>query len=247
MKRSAKGMLAQVVRALIAPFGFTVTRLGGSVARTMADALAAIAARGHPLNTVIDVGASNGIWSRALMPYYPQCQYLLFEPQAAHAEALARFTREHRNVHHVSAAAGAAAGVIFFDASDPLGGQASYQPYSVNNVRVPVATLDAEVEARGLRGPFLVKLDTHGFEVPILKGAARTLAETEVIVMECYNFRIAPECLLFHEMCSHLQGLGFRCIDLADPMSRPGDQSFWQMDLVFVRESRPEFLRNSYR
>ena len=103
------------------------------------------------------------------------------------------------------------------------------------------------MKARGLEGPYLLKLDTHGFEVPILKGAARTLASTEVIVMECYNYRIAPECLTFDEMCRHLGERGFRCIDLVDPLYRPYDDAFWQLDLVFIRSNRPEFSHQDYR
>ena len=101
--------------------------------------------------------------------------------------------------------------------------------------------------ARRAQDRYFMKLDTHGFEVPILDGASQTLTETDVIIMECYNFRIAPECLLFFEMCDYLKGFGFRCIDLVDPHHRPYDDSLWQMDLVFVRENRPEFLHPSYR
>jgi hypothetical protein len=95
-------------------------------------------------------------------------------------------------------------------------------------------------------GPYLLKLDTHGYEVPILEGARETLTRTEAIIMECYNFRIAPECLMFGDMCQHMERLGFRCIDLVDPMHRLADDSLWQMDLVFVRGDRPEFSYLGY-
>jgi hypothetical protein len=147
----------------------------------------------------------------------------------------------------VLAAAGEKAGHIYFDAADPFSGQASSTRTSTANVRLPVTTVDQELNVRKLGGPYLLKFDTHGFELPILQGAANTLAETEVIVMECYNFRIAPECLTFDEMCRHLAGLGFRCVDLVDPMHRPYDDAFWQMDLVFVRRTRPEFSYLEYR
>jgi hypothetical protein len=34
-----------------------------------------------------------------------------------------------------------------------------------------------------LKGPFLIKLDTHGFEVPILRGAPATLLQTEGLIV----------------------------------------------------------------
>jgi hypothetical protein len=144
-------------------------------------------------------------------------------------------------------AAGDSVGQIYFDASDPFGGQASYTPYPVNNLEIQVTTLDHETSSRNLPGTYLLKLDTHGFEVPILRGATSVLKETEVIVIECYNFRISSECLLFFEMCQHLQTLGFRCIDLVDPLQRLYDGAFWQMDLIFIRADRPEFSYAHYK
>jgi hypothetical protein len=65
--------------------------------------------------------------------------------------------------------------------------------------------------------------------------------------MECYNFRIAPEALLFYEMCDYLEKRGFRPMDMLDPLHRPYDDALWQMDFVFVRSDRPEFGYNAYR
>jgi hypothetical protein len=38
-----------------------------------------------------------------------------------------------------------------------------------------VTTVDIEVAQRALLGPYLIKLDAHGFEVPILIGAQEAL------------------------------------------------------------------------
>ena len=213
----------------------------------MEGAFRALAARKHAFNTVIDIGASNGSWSSALMRYFPDCRYLLIEAQPVHEPALREYCARHANAQFVLAAAGERAGQVFFDAAEPLGGQASSAPSAAATIQVPVVSVDEEVHARKLDGPYLLKFDTHGFEVPILKGAAETLARTDVIIIECYNFRLSPECLTFDEMCRYLGERGFRCIDLVEPLHRPHDDSFWQMDLVFVRDSRPEFSYQRYR
>lgn len=215
--------------------------------KDMAAALRAIGGRRHDIGTVIDIGASDGRWTAQAMPDFPDAQFLLIEAQPVHAEALERYAATSDRIHLALAAAGATVGEVHFDASDPWGGQASLEPSAQASLLVPMTTVDAAVAERDLPGPYLLKLDTHGFEMPILAGAAATLARTEVIVMECYNFEIAPECLLFHEMCGHLVGLGFRPIDLADVLYRPGDGVLWQMDLVFARADRPEFESNTYR
>jgi FkbM family methyltransferase len=239
-----KALVKGVARAL----GLHLSRAGGPAERgTMDGALRALAGRKHAFNGVIDIGASTGIWSEQLMRYFPNRRYLLIEAQQAHEAALREYCSRHPNAQYVLAAAGERPGRVFFESGDdPFGGQASATPGS-GRVEVPVVTVDAEVEARALPGPYLLKFDTHGFELPILKGAQVTLARTEVIVMECYNFRISPECLTFPEMCAWLAGRGFRCIDLVEPMHRPYDGAFWQMDLVFVRDDRPEFSYQRYR
>jgi hypothetical protein len=99
---------------------------------------------------------------------------------------------------------------------------------------------------RSLPGPNLLRLDTPGFEAPILKGAANILGQLEIIIMECYNFKISTDSLFFYDMCVYLEGLGFRCIDLVDPLWRPHDHSLWQMDLAFIKKDRPEFSHLGY-
>ena len=91
-----------------------------------------------------------------------------------------------------------------------------------------------------------VKLDTHGFEVPILIGAAETLKQANVVIIEVYNFKLTEPCLRFHEMCTHMESLGFRCYDMADPMLRQRDRALWQMDLFFAPSASPIFRYGSY-
>jgi FkbM family methyltransferase len=204
-------------------------------------------AKNHRIQTIIDIGASNGSWTELSMKYFPDAAYFLIEAQPVHLPALKGFSSLHQNVDFILAAAGDEVGEIHFLADAPLSGQASHTAYSENDIVVPVTTVDHEISSRKLKGPFLLKLDTHGFEAPIFKGASQTLKETEVIIVECYNFKLGSDCLLFYEMCIFLGERGFRCIDITDPLWRPGDDAFWQIDMVFVRNDRPEFSHNNYQ
>lgn len=213
---------------------------------SMAGLLAGLKRRGPAVQTIIDVGASDGRWSLDAMRFFPDANYLLVEAQSCHADALRAFVKEHTRSRIVMAAAGAEKGTIFFDASDPFGGQAT-QKEDNGKVSVPLTSLDIEVAASGFPGPYLAKLDTHGYEKPILQGAERVLREASALIIECYNFRLGPECLLFHEICNLLGEQGFRCLDVADVMHRELDGAFWQMDALFVRQDREEFQSSLYR
>jgi len=210
-------------------------------------ALDRILSRGMAIATVVDIGASNGMWSESVMPYFPDAKYLLIEAQDVHLPDLKKFTARHPNVDYVLKAAGERAGTIYFDGDEPFSGQAMIERGRDGLIEVPVCSIDEEIAARALPGPYLLKFDVHGFELPILRGAEKTLKNTSLLIMECYNFEIAPGSLLFHDMCRHLHDLGFRVADMSEPLWRPGDRMLWQMDIFFTRAERPEFRQKSYK
>jgi hypothetical protein len=131
--------------------------------------------------------------------------------------------------------------------ADDLDGSTIRGRGGVDVRQVPVKTIDTIVSERNLTGTFLLKFDTHGYELPILKGARQALNKTSIIIMEAYNFQISDNALRFHEMCAHMESLGFRCYDIADPMLRDYDKSFWQMDLFFCRNDEKIFKYPHYK
>ena len=110
-----------------------------------------------------------------------------------------------------------------------------------------MTTIDGEIASRQLRAPYFIKLDSHGYERPILNGARQTLENTALLMIEAYNFVVSPGSLRFHELCSWLETLGFRPSDLLEPVRRAHDGLLWQMDLVFARRDHPAFRHTSYR
>lgn len=202
--------------------------------QTMTAALYRMRERGLKPSTVIDVGASNGCWSEKCMTYFPESYYFLVEAQAPHQPDLDKFKAMHKNVDFTIAAAGDKKGDIYFDASDMFGGLASDKPFEKNNIVVPVNSIDNWVADHNLKPPYVIKLDTHGYEVPIINGAVETLKKTELIIVEVYNYRLQDNALRFYEFCDYMERQGFRPVEAVDLMQRKKDNSFWQMDLFFV-------------
>ncbi|MBN8555172.1 MAG: FkbM family methyltransferase [Deltaproteobacteria bacterium] len=200
----------------------------------------------NSVRTVVDIGASDGSWSEACERAFPNANYLLIEAQKEHEPKLAAYCRSRKMTDFVICAAGDQEGEIYFDASDLYGGLASTKPFQDNSRKVPMHSLDYLVKSKNLPGPYLIKFDTHGFEVPILAGATECLKNTDLILMETYNFDIAQNSLRFYQMCQLLEEKGFRCIDLSGPLLRPIDQSFWQIDFLFARSESIPFKINSY-
>ncbi len=245
----AAALLARVVsrplNSALGRLGLQLSRTDERAVATMRAGLARAARRGPPVGTMVDVGASDGRWSDIARQYFPSSNLLLIEANEAHRSGLESFRQRVPRSDFVLAAAGNQVGHLFFDGSDPFGGLASAEA-TERSSRLPATTIDHEVATRSLPGPYLVKLDTHGFELPILEGARTTLAHTDLLIIEVYNFTLCQGALRFYEMCAHLAPLGFRPIDLCDPMYRPTDEVLWQCDMFFARSDRPEFQNSAY-
>ena len=198
------------------------------------------------INSVIDIGASNGMWSEKCLKAFPGARYHLIEAQQLHEPRLKQFCTINPKASYVLAAAGEKVGEINFDGSLPFGGLASETPFAENNIVVPVTTVDAQVHEQQLQPPFLLKLDTHGYEIPIFAGAMETLAQTALLVVEVYTFTVAENSLKFDEIVTYLDGLGFRPVDLCDPLHRPLDNALWQFDLFFQRKESATVSTDAY-
>ena len=191
--------------------------------------------------TVVDVGAAYGGWSRQLADVLPGRRHLLIEANSHHRVALDERCAENPSWQYVLKACGGRLGKIFFDGIDPMGGLASQSRSDKSMLEVEMTSIDHEVNRLGLPGPFLIKLDTHGFEVPILEGAAGTLENAEYIVVESYNFTMCEGALRFWELCAWMEARGFVPLDLYDLCYRIYDLSFWHMDIVFARKANAAF------
>lgn len=223
----------QAINRVLAVAGHELVRLGDSP--TMDAALWRLAARGVPVGGVVDVGASDGRWMRKARRRYPNARFLLIDANPVHAPALERLAARTPGVSVALVAAAARTGRVYFDDSHAFIGIAAEAPLAAHYREVPAMTVDDLVAQHGLPGPYLLKLDTHGFERPILDGAERTLAGASAVVIEAYNFRALPHTPRFTEIIARLESQGFRLVDACDPHHRPRDGALWQLDLVFQR------------
>lgn len=238
-----KRQLLGIANAAFRPLGVQLYKSGmdmDSVMRSMAP-------RAARVRTVIDIGASDGRWSRRAMKFFPQAKFIGVEPLREREARLKALRDSDPRFDYALCVAGEKDEEIIelavgadLDGSTVGGSEGALR-------QVPSRSIDAIAALKQCTGPFMLKFDTHGFEVPILKGAVKTLHDTHYIIMEVYNYRHTKGTLLFHEMCALLESSGFRCFNAADPMLRPLDGSLWQMDLFFARHDNDLFRENTYQ
>jgi len=245
---TTRQLVKQAIKGVFHTMGLDIRHWSPETSQpTLRGALRRLREHRIDFETVIDVGASNGCWSLELQRYFPGKSHLLVEANPIREASLNSLCNANPNWSYVLKAAGEEEGTLFFDDSNPQGGHLSEKQLSACYKPCPVTTIDSEVNRLGLRPPFFIKLDTHGVEVPILKGASKTLDDCDILVIECYNFPSVSPCLSFWEMCEWMSSKGFLPLDVHDIVYRQYDHSFWQLDLLFARKTRPEFTYRGYR
>lgn len=202
--------------------------------RGFADTFRRIQAQGLVLNQIVDVGASDGCWTRECMRVFPQAKYFLVEPRLEHRGDLESFVRVDSRVAWWHGALGS------HETTMPLilhGGQSSFLPsktFRGERVNISVRRLDDLVCEGRLTPPDLIKADVQGYELEVLKGAEECLQSCKLLLLEVSFRRIYDNCPLAHEVIAYVGQRGYRLFDICTYSQRPYDQELGQSDLLFA-------------
>lgn len=258
-----KKIILKIINRLFRPFGAKLVRIGAKAQEpvtqvtepedsgpnlSMGSMLRRLAERGVPFETIVDIGASDGKWSITCMEDFPKASYLAIEPLEERQEALERAKTHYSNFDYALCVAGEVDGEdVSLNVTPDLDGTTVEGENSGTSRTCRVRTIDSLVSENSLQGPYLLKFDTHGYEIPILEGCKDVFKNTSAIIMETYNFQLTPTSLRFPEMCAHMESLGFRPVDIAEPMLRAHDDAFWQADILFLRTDADVFHYPHYQ
>jgi FkbM family methyltransferase len=141
---------------------------------------------------IVDVGANEGQFARALLAIAPKASIHAFEPEPATAARLRQlFAGDRRVSVHEQAIAGSAgtatlhttANTVFSSLHTPLPSLSDHYPRGTEPtgvVTVETAALDSVVS-----GPVAVlKIDVQGAELEVLAGASGVLQQTTAVLLE---------------------------------------------------------------
>lgn len=215
---------------------------------TLNGALARLKNIGVDFETLIDVGASDGRWSKNALNFWPGVNLLMFEPNLVHSQALAQFAlhyllRTGKGAVVREYVCSNALASVSFDDSDPWGGAVREGASQKSSSKI-----DYEVGLWFPNQSYAIKLDVHGHEIECLDGARETLKNTSLVIIEVYLHDIdGTGVKTFPHIIDRMAYFGFRPIDMFDFMVRPKDGTLWQFDMAFVREDHPTFSKIGYR
>jgi FkbM family methyltransferase len=223
-------------------FGYDIEHVADPIRReTLEQAFQHLARVGPQPRTVIDVGVAAG--TPELYRAFPHARYLLVEAVEENEEWLQEIL-EGLDGDYVIAAATAYGDSITLRVSPDRAEQWNSSIFRAKDEtterwvdrEVPAVRIDDVVEERGLEGPFLIKADTEGSELEVLRGAERVLEQTTTVVLEVTlidYFQGAPR---FADVVGFMAERSFVPYDIVGGFDRPSDGALVAVDVVFVRE-----------
>jgi FkbM family methyltransferase len=186
-----------------------------------------------------------GSWTRTFLDLYPTGTVIALEAQPDLAGALHRVAAQYSNVTVVSAvlAADESARDFFVCRGDRHRTGSSLLPemtgLPIEARRVKTVTLDRVLEGLALPEPInLLKLDTQGSELEILRGATETLETVSFLQLEVSLCRYNEGAPLLAEAVAFLYDRGFFAFDIFDRKLVPTRQDLLQVDFLFSRRPR---------
>ena len=162
----------------------------GGLPHCVVSAVLARPLRAHT-SAAIDVGAHHGEFARAIISSLDIDAVYAFEPHADNLRKLQTLSLDHPQIVTFGSAVGAHDGLVWFgcNADDATGSILSYADSASTTPpfgrwQVPMVSLDAFCrnfadEGRDIR---LIKIDTQGYDLEVLKGCEQTLLQHEPVV-----------------------------------------------------------------
>lgn len=234
------------VRRLANGMGYDITGYDGDNAR----ARLATLLKQHDIGLVLDVGANEGHFGWDMRELGYKGRILSFEPMA---EAFARLQKaaagdgawealhlglgaadETRTIH-VAANSQSSSLLPMLDAHAEAAPESTYQ----GTEQVSIRRLDGLRDPYRLHGqPIFLKIDTQGFERPVLEGATGLLPEVKLLQLECSLVALYDGAELIEDLIGLARRLGYDPVDILPTFRHRENKHLMQTDILFVRRGR---------
>ena len=193
---------------------------------------------GYNITSVFDVGANAGRWTAIYSKLLPKALFCMFE--ANPNQASPTLASNHRWFNAVLSSPEVSK-VEFYTISGT--GDSYYKEQtkaytSCIPITLPTTTLDKLATQHNITPPQLMKIDTQGSELDILRGAVESIKSVDILVTETavlpYN-KGAPN---FNDYLSAMSELGFVPIGIEE--IHISNNILVQLDIVYLKQDIKE-------
>lgn len=193
------------------------------------------------ITTIFDVGANRGQSAEAYLWQFPRARIHSFEPVGETFGLLQRRFEGNDRVRTYHTALGSAVGTASMSLEGPseifrIGGAGSVRE------TVRVDTLDSFCSANSISRINLLKVDTEGHDLEVLKGGARMLqsGQIDLVQVEAGMNPLNEHHVSFEELKAFLEAQGFLLFSVFEQMQRfvpPAPYMHWANPTFVSRQS----------
>lgn len=196
---------------------------------------------------IVDVGAHLGGWTRSALNVFPSSKYTLFEPQKELLKS--QVDLDKPNIRREYVGAGAVTGRALLSEhrrADSFSFALTKQQArerGFTQVETEVVALDDYFRRQhDWPQPDVLKIDAEGWDIEVINGAASTLTNCEVVLVEAgvLNKRFRNTAT---EIMNLMGGYGFKLFDITDLNRTPTAGALWNVELAFVKDGGELDLR----
>lgn len=191
---------------------------------------------------IFDVGAYKGDFTNLCLKYFPNSTVACFEVLEHRVQQLKQLASQNSAVQVFPVLLGAESQEkVQFNEAETASSILIEQVKQNFTVRsYPMDTVDSIVHEK-FNGcsPDLLKLDVQGYELEVLKGAEKSLTQTQLILAEVNLLDIHKNVPLLAEVVGWLNERDWVAYDICGLTRRPLDQALWQADFIFVPRNSP--------
>lgn len=195
---------------------------------------------GFQPRTVFDIGVGHGTpW---LYEAFPKAHFVLIEPQAEFEPSLKRICDQRDAEYHLVGVGETERSIPLYRLPNAPTGSSFLPPskqgeniwgvFSRSDTLMPVEKLD---NYEGKNGPFLLKIDTEGFELEVLRGATKVLSKTDLVLLEVAVVERQEGEGDLIEIGIIMKENGFRLIDIPMLTQQSTSGALLYMDVAFAR------------
>ena len=201
------------------------------------------------MKTVLDIGANEGQFALLIRKLLPQAAICSFEPiPDCYARLMAGFKND-KGFKAFNIAIGDKEETLQMNVNDfsPSSSLLEIDDLHVKNFKhtahstkqqIQVKTLDGLGAELGLVKPYMVKIDTQGYEDKVIAGGQQVLAGADVIFVELSYRSLYKGQTLFDDIYKQLVSLGFAYQGNFEELLSPVNGVVLQSDGIFIKRQQ---------
>jgi FkbM family methyltransferase len=203
--------------------------------------------RGMDVNTIFDIGAHTGSWAREVMKIFPKAKLHAFEATMELADKLTDLSANIVLLGDTCKEVGFFRNMVGLHTGNSIYLEKTiyFSPETAIIEQRNMVRLDDYMKEHSLPIPDLIKLDTQGSELDILKGAPNLLGVSKYIIIETALHVYNQGSPMIEEVILFMRSYGYDIIDIVELHKMNG--YLGQVDILFALSSTGLRKQDFYR